>query len=308
VVDHYADQYWNYLRGLAEGRSHVIGRLRDSSNGTQGYPQAMVIEISEKHKRFRRAARSAGAHGEGERRREGGAGRVYYAAQELELSQRFASAESEAQGVVLRSLEVDAPRVLVDGKEHSGVGRAEATYCGMGCPARMERALQREVGVPNAKTVDAVSLHSEAVEGDWLPQLAMAMAYVIAQGTSHEARATTAQLERLPYLRSSFERIGHEVGKPHAAVRIEIEQALIEASPVPEETRSVSVSLDRVRHRPSTTVGTSPSAGVNEHNLASCLQTRLSWLAARAEGSMRKPFEEFESSPQTRDLSSKDTM
>jgi len=43
------------------------------------------------------------------------------------------------------------------------------------------------------------------------------MAHLLAQGTSREAHATSEELPRLPYSRSSFERGGHEVGKEYGA-------------------------------------------------------------------------------------------
>jgi hypothetical protein len=51
---------------------------------------------------------------------------------------------------------------------------------------------------------------------------------------------------RLPYSRSSFESVGHEVGKLFAGKRADIEEVLIRAYELPEAAVSVSVSLDRV--------------------------------------------------------------
>ena len=72
------------------------------------------------------------------------------------------------------------------------------------------------------------------------------MAHLIAQGTSREAETTARELARLPYSRSSFERVGHEVGTLFRRSQARIEQALIEEFPVPSEARSVSISIDRV--------------------------------------------------------------
>jgi len=80
----------------------------------------------------------------------------------------------------------------------------------------------------------------------WLPGAARAMAYLLQQGTSREAEQTARQLGRLPHSRSSFERVGHEVGRLYLPRHQEIEEALIESMDIPREARSVSVSLDRV--------------------------------------------------------------
>jgi hypothetical protein len=64
----------------------------------------------------------------------------------------------------------------------------------------------------NGATLDPVSVPAGVVADGWLPYAARAMAHLIAQGTSREAEATARELARLPYSRSSFERVGHEIG------------------------------------------------------------------------------------------------
>jgi len=83
------------------------------------------------------------------------------------------------------------------------------------------------------------------------------MAWLLAHGTSREAEATARALHRLPYSRSSFERIGHAVGALHGIVRDEVEDALIARFEVPRQAHSVSVSIDRVA-MPMEEPGTSP--------------------------------------------------
>jgi hypothetical protein len=70
------------------------------------------------------------------------------------------------------------------------------------------------------------------------------MAYLIAQGTSREAEATGRELARLPYSRSSFERVRHEVGTLYRRAQPRIEEALIQAYAAPSEARSVSISIE----------------------------------------------------------------
>jgi hypothetical protein len=65
-------------------------------------------------------------------------------------------------------------------------------------------------------------------------------------GTSREAEASAIEKDRLPYSRASFERVAHLVGALAVADREDVEDALIDAYEIPEEARSVSVSLDRV--------------------------------------------------------------
>lgn len=146
----------------------------------------------------------------------------------------------------LQGLDVDATRVVIGGKPHTKVGRYEATYKTLEGEVTVTRNLYREDGQRNAKTVDLIGVRLGVVEDGWLPEAATAMAYLLAQGTSREAEATARALRRLPYSRSSFERVGHAVGVLHGIVRDDVEDALIARYVLPEKARSVSVSLDRV--------------------------------------------------------------
>jgi hypothetical protein len=72
------------------------------------------------------------------------------------------------------------------------------------------------------------------------------MAYQLQRGTSRDAEDSARQMQRLPYSRSSFERVGHLVGERYARSHAEIEDTLIRTFEVPNEAASVSVSVDRV--------------------------------------------------------------
>jgi hypothetical protein len=147
---------------------------------------------------------------------------------------------------VLQGLDMDAPRVLIDGKAYARVGRYPATYKARQGPLEIERSLYRQVGVRNGPTVDAVSLRAGCVADGWLPEAAQAMAHLLACGTSRDAQATSQALKVLPFSRASFERVGHEVGALYGQQRPRVEAALAERLAVPEGATSVSVSLDRV--------------------------------------------------------------
>jgi len=74
-------------------------------------------------------------------------------------------------------------------------------------------------GPPGGRIVDPVSLRAGVVEDEF---------------------------GRLPYSRASFERAAHLVGALAVADHQDMEDALIDAVEVPEEARSISVSLYRV--------------------------------------------------------------
>jgi hypothetical protein len=171
---------------------------------------------------------------------------VDYAAVEVAIGEATAQIERAGHQAVLQSLDVDRPSVMIGGARFAKVGRCEATCYTLAGPVVVERSLYREVGRRNAKVVDPVSLRAGVVEDGWLPRTASAMVHQVQQVTSREAEESARQLGRLPYSRSSFERVAHAVGALYVPVHGDIEDALIEQYEVPGEARSVSVSLDRV--------------------------------------------------------------
>ena len=157
-----------------------------------------------------------------------------------------AAIERASHQAVLQGLDIDQPRVRIEGQEYCRVGRYEAEYYTMAGPVRVIRTLYRAQGQRTAKTVNAVSLRCGAVADEWLPATAQAMAHQLQQGTAREAEVTAQRLGRLPYSRSSFESIGQEVGRQYTTRRTELEESLMEEYVVPADAASVSVALDRV--------------------------------------------------------------
>jgi hypothetical protein len=121
----------------------------------------------------------------------------------------------------------------------------EVDYHTLAGTVRVMGTVYRKAG-RNGDTLDPVSVRAGVVADGWLPHTARAMAHLLAQGTSREAEATGRALARLPYSRSSFERVGHDVGTLYRRAQARIEEVLIQDYAVPAEARSVSVSIDRV--------------------------------------------------------------
>ena len=59
--------------------------------------------------------------------------------------------------------------------------------------------------------------------------LAQAMGYLLQQGTAREAAATARVMGRMPYARTSFERVGHAVSAQYLGRQAAIEAELSEA-------------------------------------------------------------------------------
>jgi hypothetical protein len=169
-----------------------------------------------------------------------------YDAFEEAVAEKVAEIERAAHEPALSALDIDAPGVTVDGVAYRRVLRSPASYYTRAGAVSIPRTLYREAGNREARAIDLVSLRAGVVEDGWLPTTAKQMAFLLQQGTSREAEASTRQMHVLPYSRSSFERVGHAVGRRYVRAAPVIERALIEDDEVPPEARSISVSVDRV--------------------------------------------------------------
>ena len=210
----------------------------------------MVIEIPEELREFGEAVTATLANIQGTRARTGGGKAIDYAEVEHAISEETGGIERAAHRAILQSLDIDVPTVVIGGLRYNRVGRCEAPYHAMAGSVSVERSLYRQSGqrggTAGGRVVDPVSLRAGAVGDGWLPHTARAMAHAVQQGTSREAEATAGEFGRLPYSRSSFERVAHLVGALTVADHQDIEDALIDAYEVPQAARSISVSLDRV--------------------------------------------------------------
>jgi len=180
----------------------------------------------------------------------GGGKAVDYGQVERTIAEETGGIERAAHRALLQALDLDVPAVVIGGRRYTRVGRCEAPYHTLAGSVAIERSLYRESGQrggqPGGRVVDPVSLRAGVVEHGWLPHTAQVMAHQMQLGTSREAVATAGAYGRLPYARSSFERVAHVVGALAVASHQDIEDVLIDAYEVPAESRSVSVSLDRV--------------------------------------------------------------
>ena len=182
--------------------------------------------------------------------RTGGGKAVDYGAVEDAIAEDARQVERASHAALLQALDIDVPAVVIGGVRYLRVGRCEAPYHTLAGSVSVERSLYRQAGTRGGtlagRVVDPVSLRAGVVGDGWLPHTARAMAHAGQQGTSREAETLAEQWGRLPYARSSFERVTHLVGALTVAAHQDIEDVLIDAYEVPKAARSISVSLDRV--------------------------------------------------------------
>jgi hypothetical protein len=210
----------------------------------------MVIEVPEELVELGKAMAEQLAEVQRTMERQGGGKAVDYALVEKAVSEAAGRTEREMHRAILESLDIDVPAVVIGKERYTRVGRCEDQYHTMAGSVSVERSLYRKSGErggqPGGKVVDAVSLRAGVVGDGWLPHTARVMAHEMQQGTSREAEASAREFGRLPYSRSSFEKVAHLVAALAVADHQDIEDALIDAYEVPAEACSVSISLDRV--------------------------------------------------------------
>jgi hypothetical protein len=170
---------------------------------------------------------------------------VDYGAVERAMREALNDLEVASHRMMLVQLDVPWRDIIVGEKRYRRIGRHPDVYFTSAGEVRIERNVFRELGVHNGPTVDAISLRAGVVGDGWLPGAARQMAHLIQRGTSREAETTAQERGRLPYSRSSFERVGHAVGELLVQSAADIEEALIADFNVPPKARGLSVSLDR---------------------------------------------------------------
>ncbi len=168
-----------------------------------------------------------------------------FAQTEAKLASLTAKVEAEATGCILASLDVDAPVIRVEGRRYRCIGIEPKTYRSLAGEVTVQRHLYRAADLRNGPLLDPIAVRVGMVGGCWLPGAAKAMAHGLAMVTSREAAQSMAQVGRLPYSRSSFERVGHLVGEQYVACCLDVEEELAIRFEVPEAATSISVSLDR---------------------------------------------------------------
>jgi len=163
---------------------------------------------------------------------------------EAELRRAAAECERVALQQVVQAADIDAARIRIGGNELFKAYRGEVEYESAVGKLRVERTLYR--AERNGPTFDPVALKLGMVAKTWLPGAAAQMAALLATGPSREAASLAAELGRLPYSRSSFERVGHAVAEHYVERHADIDELLIAEYDPPSTTAGLAISLDRV--------------------------------------------------------------
>jgi len=170
-----------------------------------------------------------------------------FAEQERRVRELAAAVEGAATATVLACYEPTEPVFEFGGRTYRRLPAPSGkTYCGMASGLRVLRHLYREVGVRNGPTIVPLELRAGIVEGLLTPGAARATAYLVQSLPSREAKGVAQQLGVLPLSRTSMARVGESIGQRWEDRRIDAENHLLDSLEIPDETSSVSVSIDRV--------------------------------------------------------------
>jgi hypothetical protein len=159
-----------------------------------------------------------------------------------------AAAELEVAAIreMLGSLDVDVPVVEVDGSQWRKLSTPYAeNYASLRGEVRVTRHLYRKMGVRNGPTIVPMELRAGIVDGRYTPTAAEALAHLNQAVPSREADDLARCLRVLPYSRSTQFRGAYVVGERWGDLEEETFDRLIDNMEIPEEARSVTLSVDR---------------------------------------------------------------
>ncbi len=123
----------------------------------------IVIELSDEHKELCAAIGALVEHVSAVSDRITVGGKpIDYARVERAIGEKSAAIERAAHQAILRGLDIDVARVVIDGVPWSRVGRHEATYYTMAGPVEVARSVYRRDGERNGKVVDPIGCDSHA--------------------------------------------------------------------------------------------------------------------------------------------------
>ena len=165
---------------------------------------------------------------------------------ERELGERVREVAREALSRELAKADVDVDCVLIDGVEHRRVLRGTETYMTTMGPVKVERTLYKDRTDPDADAVAVLEQRLGIIGGFWMPEAAKQAAWVVSQMTPALSAELFSRVGTMRPSKSSLDRLPKEVDTRWEDDREAFERELREVTEIPEETKSIAVSLDGV--------------------------------------------------------------
>lgn len=165
---------------------------------------------------------------------------------ERELAERLREVGREALERELQKADVDADCILIEGVEHRRVLRGTETYMTTMGPVKVERTLYKDRRDPGARAAAALELRAGVIGGFWLPGAAKQAVWVVSQMTPGRSEELFERVGTMQPSKSSLDRLPKEVDARWEENRKAFEQELRAVTEIPEDTKSITVSLDGV--------------------------------------------------------------
>jgi hypothetical protein len=165
---------------------------------------------------------------------------------ERELAERLQEVGREALERELKKADVDVDCVLIEGVEHRRVLRGTETYMTTMGPVTVERTLYKDRRDPDAQAVAALERRLGVIGGFWLPAAAKQALWVVSQMTPGVSEELFERVGSMQPSKSSLDRLPKEIDARWEENREAFERELRAVTEIPEDTKSIAVSLDGV--------------------------------------------------------------
>jgi hypothetical protein len=165
---------------------------------------------------------------------------------ERELAERLREAGREALKEELRKADVDAEAVMIEGIQHRRVLWGTETYMTTMGPVTAERTLYKDRTDPGARAVAALEARLGVVGGFWTPEAAKQATWVVSQMTPGLSEELFARVGNMQPSKSSLDRLPKEIHDRWEDDRVAFEAELRTVTEIPEDTRSIAISIDGV--------------------------------------------------------------
>lgn len=165
---------------------------------------------------------------------------------ERELGERVREVAREVLAEELRRADVDSDSVLIDGIVHRRVLRGTETYMTTMGPVTVERTLYKDRRDPGARAIAAVDARLGVLGGLWTPEAAKQSTWVVSQMTPGLAEELFERVGNMRPSKSTLDRLPKLIGERWEGDREAFEAELRSVMEIPEETKSIAVSIDGV--------------------------------------------------------------
>ena len=165
---------------------------------------------------------------------------------ERDLGERLREVGRELIAEELRRADVDADSILIDNVVHRRVLRGTETYMTTMGPVAVERSLYKDHTDPAARARVALESKLGVIGGFWTPEAAKQATWVVAQMTPSLSEELFKRVGNMQPSKSSLDRLPKELSGNWEDNREGYEKELRAVTAIPEDTRSIAVSIDGV--------------------------------------------------------------